>query len=135
MKWINIVVTLGALVLIVALSMLDPPRRTAPAYNAANEIKLTGTIENVAEFFCPISDDQGLHLTMKTDLGSTLVHVAPARFLRQQDIRFEPGQKIDVVGARVKFEGKESILAREIARGSEVLLLRDHSGSPLWANK
>ena len=134
MKWINLFVTLGAVLLVVVLSTLQPPRDAAPAYNAANEIKAAGVVEDVSEFFCPVSDDQGLHLRLKTSAGKVLIHVGPARFLRTQEIRFSAGQQIDVVGASVKTEGQDSILAREIVRGSEILVLRDHSGKPVWVN-
>src|SRR5512141_1257105 len=91
MKWINLFVTLGAVLLVVVLSTLQPPRDAAPAYNAANEIKAASVVEDVSEFFCPVSDDQGLHLWLKTSAGKVLIHVGPARCLRTQEIRFSAG--------------------------------------------
>jgi hypothetical protein len=134
MKSINIIVTVAAVALIIALSALEPRRESTPSYNTAAETKVAGVIQDVSEFFCPVSDDQGMHVLLKSDSGNLLIHVAPARFLRGQEIRFSPGQQLEVVGAQVKFQGRDSLLARQITRGNELIVLRDHSGKPVWMN-
>jgi hypothetical protein len=133
MKTLKIVLGVLTVVFIVVLTATTPKReQRIPTYNAATEIRTQGVVQEVQEFYCPISDDQGIHLKLKTDSGILQVHVAPARFLRSQLIRFNNGDKVEVLGSRLGYNGVDSLLAREITRGEEVFILRDHLGQPVW---
>ena len=133
MKTINIIVGAAAIILVIVFSSVGPRTEKAPpAYNAAAEVKISGVVAETREFFCPISDDQGLHLVLRTDQSVLLVHVAPARFLRSQNFQFHSGDRVEVVGSRVSYQQQDALLAREVTRGNEVLLVRDHQGRPLW---
>jgi hypothetical protein len=133
MKTLKIVLGVLTVVFIVVLTATSPKReQRIPTYNPATEIRTQGVVQEVQEFYCPISDDQGIHLKLKTDNGILQVHVAPARFLRSQLIRFNNGDQVEVLGSRLEYNGADSLLAREITRGEEVLILRDHLGQPIW---
>ncbi len=82
-----------------------------------------------------MTEDRGTHLLLKTDSGTVVVHVAIARFLRAHEFTFKPGERIEVVGSRVKFQGEDSLIAREITRGKDKFILRDANGTPLWAGE
>jgi hypothetical protein len=43
------------------------------------------------------------------------------------------GDKIEVKGSRITYQGKPAIIAAEIHKGDEVLMLRDANGIPMWA--
>jgi hypothetical protein len=60
------------------------------------------------------------------------VYVAPADFVKIFDINFKKGQEIEVTGSKVKFQGEDVILAREIQIGRTTVALRDKDGTPLW---
>ena len=45
---------------------------------------------------------------------------------------FKRGDQIEVVGAKVNFEGVETIFAREVRRGNETFVFRDKEGQPVW---
>lgn len=133
MKTIKIVLGVVTVLLIVVLTATSPKRAPrVPTYNAATEVKAQGIVEEVQEFYCPISDDQGTHLKLKTDRGTLQVHVGPARFLRSQQVSFKVGDQVQVLGARLQYDGADALLAREITRGDEVFILRDHLGQPVW---
>lgn len=101
----------------------------AALYNPANEIVLKGVIRDVQEFTCPVSEgEMGEHLMVKTDDGLVQVHLAPGRILRSQKISFAPGDQISLVGARFRFHGNNDVIAREINRGNENFVFRDHQG-------
>ncbi len=105
-------------------------------YDPATETKISGSIEEVKEFQCPVSGTMGYHLALKTGAGVITVHVAASRFIKEYEIVFEKGQHIEVVGAKVMLEGaegkEEAILAREIIRGQNTYTFRDKDGNPLW---
>jgi hypothetical protein len=75
----------------------------------------------------------GLHLLLKTDKGVISVHLGPAWYLENQDVSLQPGDRVQVRGSRITFQGKPAIIAAEVTRGDEVLHLRDEAGFPLWA--
>jgi hypothetical protein len=133
MKTINIVVAAVTILLVIFLSSVGRrEEKPLPVYNAAAEVVVSGVVAETKEFFCPISDDQGLHLVLRTAQGTILVHLAPARFLRSQGFHIIPGEQVTVVGNRVNYREQDAFLARELTRGNEALIVRDHQGRPLW---
>jgi hypothetical protein len=133
MRTINYAVGVAAVLLIVALSFIEPRREKGPpVYNAAAEVTVSGTVLETKEFFCPLSDDQGMHLVLRRPQGDVIVHVAPARFLRGQGIGFKANDQLKIVGSPADYQGQNALLAREITRGSEVFIVRDPQGRPLW---
>jgi hypothetical protein len=75
----------------------------------------------------------GVHLTVKTDNETVSIHLGPAWFIENQDIRIEPKDQIEVKGSRITLEGKPVIIAAEVTKGDEVLKLRDENGFPAWS--
>ena len=133
MKTVNIVVGALTVLLIIVFSSVGPrPEKATPAYNPAAEVTVAGTVVETREFFCPISDDQGMHVVLRTPQTVLLVHLAPSRFLRSQGFQFHSGDQLEVVGTRVNYQQQDALLAREVTRGNEVLIVRDHQGRPLW---
>lgn len=133
MRKVNYVVGALAILLVVLLTSVERQSKQAPpAYNAAAEVTLTGEVQETREFFCPLSDEQGMHLVLRTGQGDVLVHVGPARFLRSQEIRISPHDQVSVIGNRVNYQGQDAFLVREITRGNEVMILRDQQGRPVW---
>ena len=47
-------------------------------------------------------------------------------------ISFSKGDEIAVTGSKVKQEAGDVILARELVRGTDTLVLRDDKGAPVW---
>ncbi len=122
---------LGGVALIAVLLLVFGVRFTSDvmAYNAANEINVTGTIVSTEDFACPASQGElGSHFTLKTADDEYEVHLAPARIMRSLKWKFEPGQQIQVIGAKVRFRGKDGLLARQIMRGDEMFTIRDSQG-------
>jgi len=118
--------------LVVLVVLLLSPQRHAPAYDAAAEVTLHGVVGDVQSFYCPVSGDEGTHLTVVTDTGKVQVHVAPSRFLSGQRWTFFRGDVVDVVGSRIIYHGHEALIARTIVRGSQTVALRKADGKPLW---
>lgn len=106
---------------------------TVPKYDPAAEKTFKGTVVDVVDRVCPMSGGLGSHLMLKLDDGSAIeVHLATTKFVKSFDLVFNKGDKIEVVGVKVQFEGKETIFAREVARGSDTFTFRDKDGAPVW---
>ncbi len=133
----NLKIIVGALtvILIVLLTAVTSRKENdSLTYVPGNEMMLAGTVEDVQEFYCPVTDDRGTHIVLRTERGPMLVHVAISRFLREHKIALQPGDRVQVTGAKIRYHGKDGVIAREIVRRDEVFTLRDVSGKPLWMN-
>ncbi len=75
----------------------------------------------------------GLHLLLKTREMSLPVHLGPIWFLERQDFSLEEGDSIKVTGSLVNFEGMPALIASEVQKADNILLLRESSGYPLWS--
>ena len=69
-------------------------------------------------------------LGVKTETEAIEVHVCPVRFLRELEFTIERGDKLAVMGSRTA--GHALIVAREIRKGQDSLVVRDLKGAPNW---
>lgn len=75
----------------------------------------------------------GIHLSLKTDKETVSVHLGPAWYLENQDVKIEKKDRLEVKGSRVSFGGKAAIIASEVRKGDQILTLRDNDGFPVWS--
>jgi DNA/RNA endonuclease YhcR with UshA esterase domain len=108
-------------------------RVAPPKYDPATEATFEGTVQEVRDRECPMSGGMGSHLILKLSDGKTIeVHLATTKFVKTYDLVFKQGDKVSVLGTKVQFEGKETIFARQITRGTETTVFRDKAGKPIW---
>jgi DNA/RNA endonuclease YhcR with UshA esterase domain len=122
-----------AFVILVVL-LFTSPRHRVPMYEASDEVTIQGTVQDVQEFYCPISGRVGTHLTVKTENGNIQVHVAPAAFLSDHNLSFRRGDSVQVVGSRVIFQGHGAVIARAATLRGQTIAFREANGHPLWTN-
>jgi hypothetical protein len=103
-----------------------------PRYDTATEVTLPGTISKV-ETHTGRMGWNGTHLVVSFDTETLTVHVGPSSYLEQQGFSFATGEQIEVTGSRIKFEGSDVLIAREIKKGDKVLRLRNSQGIPAWS--
>jgi hypothetical protein len=75
----------------------------------------------------------GVHMSVKTDKEEISVHLGPAFFIENQDVKIAAKDKVEVKGSRITFDGKPAIIAMELKKGDEVLKVRDDNGYPVWS--
>jgi len=126
------VLTIAAFVLVTILILHSGSQQRAPKYNTSSEVRVEGLIEEVQNYWCPISGEEGTHLMLKTDIDVLDIHVAPCRYLRGNGIEFRRGDHIAVIGSMVLFQAHDAMIAREVARGAETFTLRRTDGRPMW---
>jgi hypothetical protein len=102
-------------------------------YNPATVETVSGTVEAVDKVTPMRGMYHGIHLMVKTDKETISVDLGPEWYIERLDTKIEKGDKIEVKGSRVTFSGKPSIIAAEVKKGDNVLMLRDASGIPAWA--
>jgi hypothetical protein len=75
----------------------------------------------------------GIHLMVKTDKGALRVDLGPEWYIQRLDTKIDKGDQVDVKGSMVKIDGKAALIAAEVKKGGETLVLRDSAGIPAWA--
>ena len=77
----------------------------------------------------------GIHLLVKTDNETVPVHVGPQWYLRDHDLVFNEGDRIEIHGSRADVNDEKVVIADRIACRNIEVKLRDSDGVPLWAGR
>lgn len=104
-------------------------------YNPSTVETVSGEVVSIGTFTPAKGKGRGVHLELKTDKETISVHLGPAWYIDEQNVKIEKGDKIKVTGSRVTFEGKPVIIAKTVLFGNETIKLRDENGVPLWAGQ
>jgi hypothetical protein len=75
----------------------------------------------------------GYLVKLQTAKEAIEVHIGPGWYVSRQVFEIVPEDTIIVKGSRIDFLGKQVIMATEVWKGSERLLLRDETGMPVWS--
>lgn len=102
-------------------------------YDPSTVTTISGTIQSVDTLTGRGGNFQLIQLTVKDTSGTISVNVGPAFYLDQQKISFKAGDVVEVTGSKVRFNGKDVILAAQVKDGDKTITLRDNSGRPAWA--
>ena len=78
------------------------------------------------------SDKEVVHLIVKSDAELVDIYLCPQSFLKDMGVSFSKGEDIGLTTSKVKQNGADLLLAREVVRGNETLVLRDDKGVPVW---
>lgn len=75
----------------------------------------------------------GIHLTLQTSAGKLAVHLGPSWFMDKQALKIAPHDTIEVTGSRITYQGEVVLVAAQVKKGNETLVLRDAHGYPVWS--
>jgi hypothetical protein len=103
-------------------------------WNPETVATVTGTVEAVERVEMG-GDWSCLRLRLATAQGTVQVRVGPDWFVAEAKVVFSRGDRLEVKGSRLVFAGEDSMVAGEILRGAERIVLRDPAGKPVWAGK
>ena len=103
-----------------------------PKYDLHTETKMKVIVE---EMKLPPkgSEKEVAHLQVKSGADSLDVYLCPKSFLDDMGVSFSKGDEIALTGSKVKQGEVDLILAREVVKGSDTLVLRDDKGNPVWS--
>ena len=106
-----------------------------PKYDRATETTLKGTVEELK--MVPPSGAKPLaYLLTQTGPDKTKdtvqVFLCPKSFLDELGIAFKADESIQITGSKVKQDGADLILAREVVKSGETLTFRFQDGKPAW---
>jgi hypothetical protein len=112
-----------------ALPMTGPA--TPPKYDVATEAKMKVTVEELK--LPPKGNEKDVaHLLVKSGSDTLDIYLCPNAFLDDMGATFAKGDEVTVTGSKIKQDGADLVLARELVKGSDTLMLRDEKGKPVW---
>ena len=103
-----------------------------PMYDPKTETTINGDVQEVKEISGP-GKRTGTHLTVKAGNDVYDVHVGPTWYLTEENYAFAKGDQVEVIGSKVKYQGADAIIARQIKKDGNTWALRDAQGVPLWS--
>jgi hypothetical protein len=102
-----------------------------PGYDTHTETKTKGVVDEINVL--PLGTKKELiELIIKSGAEKVHIYVCPKTFQEELGVSFSKGDEIAVTGSKVKQEAGDVILARELVRGTDTLVLRDDKGAPVW---
>ena len=104
-------------------------------YNPKTVETLSGEVVSVEKFTPTKRTSPGVHFILKTEKGTIPVHLGPSWYMEKQPVTIAAGDKVEVTGSRITYQGKPAIIAQEVKKGDQVLRLRDAAGTPAWAGQ
>jgi hypothetical protein len=99
---------------------------------------IRGTIESVGTYRLegPAMEGaarDGVSLRIRTSEDKLVtVHLAPRDYLNRQNITFNAGDQITVIGSETKVAGSDVFVASRLEAGGKTINLRTAEGRPLW---
>jgi len=102
-------------------------------YNPESAYSAHGRIDTIQSFVPVPGMAPGVHMMIKTASEVVDLHLGPMWFIERLEPPFEPGDEIDFRGSRVTLNGKVVVIAAEIRKGDNTLVLRNAAGVPAWA--
>jgi hypothetical protein len=102
-------------------------------YNQATLETISGEVIGIEQTVPIKRMNQGIALVVKTGKETLTVHLGPSWYLERLDTKIVKGDKVEIKGARTTLAGKPIILAAEVKKGDNILVLRDAAGVPVWA--
>ncbi len=120
--------------LVFALIALVAPATVAqsqPQYDPATETSLKGTVEEL-KLVPPTGGKPVAYLVIKNGEEKAQVFLCPKSFLDEMGVTFAMGDAVEVIGSKVKQDGADLILAREVIKSGDTVTLRFKDGKPAW---
>jgi hypothetical protein len=102
-----------------------------PKYETATETKVKGIVEEL-KLVPPTGGKPTAYLVIKGSADKIQVFLGPKSFLDEMGVGFKAGDEIQVTGSKVKQDGADLILAREVAKAGDTVTLRFADGKPAW---
>jgi hypothetical protein len=103
--------------------------QAGPKYDPTTEAKFKGTIE---ELKMPPKEKDIAYLTIKSGTDTFEIYLCPKSFIDDMGVIFAKGDEIAFTGSKIKQGDTDLVLAREVVKGTDTLVLRDQKGNPVW---
>lgn len=105
--------------------------QAAPKYDPATESTFKGVVQEL-KFVPPTGARPVAYLVLKGSPDAVEVFLCPKKFLDDMGVEFKADDAVEVTGSKIKQDGADLTLAREVTKGGDTLTLRFKDGKPAW---
>jgi len=118
---------------VVVLFVFPAFSQAPPKYDRSTETKVKFTVAEL-KLIPPDGPKPIAYLLQKpgSDKETLEIYLCPKKFLDDIGVAFKADDSIEVTGSKVKQDGTDMILAREVVKGGETLTFRFQDGKPAW---
>jgi hypothetical protein len=102
-----------------------------PKYDPATEGKFKGVVEEL-KYVPPSGAKPVAYLVVKSGPDAMQIFLCPKKFLDDMGVDFKANDEVEVTGSKIKQDGADLTLAREVVKGGDTLTLRFKDGKPAW---
>jgi hypothetical protein len=102
-----------------------------PQYNVAAEAKFKVTVQDL-KLPAKGKEKDAAHLMVTSGADTIDIYLCPKSFLDDMGTTFAKGDEVTVTGSKITQDGSDVILARQVVKGTDTLMLRDEKGKPVW---
>jgi len=102
-------------------------------YDPSKMVTVKGTVAELTTVAPMKGMYQAVALMVKTDTETLEVHLGPEWYVGRLDTQIRKGDSVEVMGSKASYSGKTWIVAAEVKRGKDVLVLRNKAGVPVWS--
>jgi hypothetical protein len=127
----HIIISLPLCTLTARSQNKTPAQSSLPKYDLHTEMKAKGVVDEVKPLQLGTKEDT-TELMVKSGSDVLVIFLCPKAYQEEMSIIFSKGDEIAVTGSRVKREGSDIILVREVVKGNDTMVLRDDKGNPVW---
>ena len=103
----------------------------APKYDLTAEAKFKVTVQDL-KLPAKGNEKDAAHLLVKSGDDTIDIYLCPKAFLDDMGATFAKGDEVTVTGSKIKQDGADLVLARQVVKGTDTLMLRDEKGKPVW---
>lgn len=121
------------LLVLAAIAVVTPSvlAQSQPKYDPATEAEFKGTVEEL-KLDPPTGGKPVAYLVIKKGEEKTQVFLCPKSFLDEMGVTFATGDAVQITGSKIKQNGADVILAREVTKSGDTVTLRFKDGKPAW---
>ena len=91
-----------------------------PKYDVATEAKFKVTVQDM-KLPAKGKEKDAAHLTVTSGADTIDIYLCPKAFLDDMGATFAKGDEVTVTGSKIKQDGSDLILAREVVKGTDTL--------------
>ena len=102
-----------------------------PKYDVATEAKFKVTVQDL-KLPAKGKEKDAAHLMVTSGADTIDIYLCPKSFLDDMGATFAKGDEVTVTGSKITQDGSDLILAREVVKGTDTIMLRDDKGKPVW---
>lgn len=123
--------------ILIACSISAGGSRGMAPYKKETFATIKGEVKSIDTVFNRVTQEHGLHLTVKTSSEEYIVHVCPQWYADKKQLTFEKAELLTISGSTFIKDNQPNIYAATITRNSSnsLKLRNPDTGDGLWSGR